>query len=440
MQMQFVTRLCFLILLLFGANSYIFLDKSQYLLPCVILSLAIVNLFPGFLDTASKKWRVKVVSHGAECLLCFSLGAILSIVWHVVLLANSPIIIREVVLSAIWALTVHLLLFWNGIICVYLTSVQLGIKHRAVGLICGMIPVANIIILRRIIKVSLAEVTDEAEREKRNYRRIANKVCATKYPCLLVHGVFFRDSKLLNYWGRVPEELKLNGATIYYGEHQSALSIEESAMELSARIRRIVEKTGCGKVNIIAHSKGGLDCRYAIAKLGMEEYVASLTTVNTPHRGCEFAQYLLKTVPENVKNRIAKTYNAAARRLGDKKPDFLAAVEDLTASSCEKFNREIAIPERIFCQSFGSVLESASGGKFPLNLSYHLVKLFDGENDGLVSEGSFAFGERYKCLRPTGKRGISHADMIDLNRENIDGFDVREFYVDMVSDLKNRGF
>lgn len=440
MQMQFVTRLCFLGLLLFGANSYTFLNKSQYLLPCVILSLAIVNLFPGFLDTASKKWRVKVVSHGAECLLCFSMGAVLSIVWHVVLLTNSPVTIREVILSAIWALTVHLLLFWNGIICVYLTSVQLGIKHRAVGLICGMIPVANIIILRRIIKVSLAEVADEAEREKRNCERIANKVCATKYPCLLVHGVFFRDSKLLNYWGRVPEELKLNGAVIYYGEHQSALSIEESAMELSARIRRIVEKTGCEKVNIIAHSKGGLDCRYAIAKLGMEKYVASLTTVNTPHRGCEFAEYLLKTVPENVKNRIAKTYNAAARRLGDKKPDFLAAVENLTASSCEKFNIEIAIPERVFCQSFGSVLESASGGKFPLNLSYHLVKLFDGENDGLVSEGSFAFGERYKCLRPTGKRGISHADMIDLNRENIDGFDVREFYVDMVSELKNRGF
>jgi triacylglycerol lipase len=30
--------------------------------------------------------------------------------------------------------------------------------------------------------------------------------------------------------------------------------------------------------------------------------------------------------------------------------------------------------------------------------------------------------------------------MIDLNRENIDGFDVREFYVQLVSDLKNKGF
>jgi triacylglycerol lipase len=29
--------------------------------------------------------------------------------------------------------------------------------------------------------------------------------------------------------------------------------------------------------------------------------------------------------------------------------------------------------------------------------------------------------------------------MIDLNRTNIPGFDVREFYVELVSDLKNRG-
>ena len=39
-----------------------------------------------------------------------------------------------------------------------------------------------------------------------------------------------------------------------------------------------------------------------------------------------------------------------------------------------------------------------------------------------------------------GKRGISHGDMIDLNRQNIEEFDVREFYVQLVADLKKRGF
>ncbi|NBI84245.1 hypothetical protein D3Z48_19735 [Clostridiaceae bacterium] len=38
------------------------------------------------------------------------------------------------------------------------------------------------------------------------------------------------------------------------------------------------------------------------------------------------------------------------------------------------------------------------------------------------------------------KRGISHGDVVDLNRENIRGFDVREFYVKLAADLKRRGY
>ena len=40
-----------------------------------------------------------------------------------------------------------------------------------------------------------------------------------------------------------------------------------------------------GKVNIIAHSLGGLDARQMLTHLGMGSRVASLTTVGTPHRG-----------------------------------------------------------------------------------------------------------------------------------------------------------
>ena len=66
--------------------------------------------------------------------------------------------------------------------------------------------------------------------------------------------------------------------------------------------------------------------------------------------------------------------------------------------------------------------------------------MFDGENDGLVSVNSMKWGNRFIFLEPKGKRGITHGDVIDLNRKNIKGFDVREFYVDLVNDLKVRGF
>ena len=74
-----------------------------------------------------------------------------------------------------------------------------------------------------------------------------------------------------------------------------------------------------------------------------------------------------------------------------------------------------------------------------MNFSYHLVKHFSGENDGLVSVEACQWGEKHILLRPTKQRGISHGDMIDLGRENVEGFDVREFYVELVAELKGRG-
>lgn len=56
-----------------------------------------------------------------------------------------------------------------------------------------------------------------------------------------------------------------------------------------------------------------------------------------------------------------------------------------------------------------------------------------------MGEKSFLWGEKYRFLTASGNRGISHGDMIDLNRENFDGFDVREFYVQLVDELRQIG-
>ena len=206
------------------------------------------------------------------------------------------------------------------------------------------------------------------------------------------------------------------------------------------RIRHVCELAGSDKVNVIAHSKGGLDTRCAISKYGADKYVASLTTINTPHRGCEFAEYLLNKIPQAQKQAVADIYNKTFKKLGDEEPNFLEGVADLTFSACAKFNEETPDVEGVYYQSVGSRQNRASSGRFPVNMSYALVKHFDGENDGLVGKKSFPWGSEFKYLAIKGKRGISHADMIDLNRENFDGFDVREFYIDLVHNLKEKGF
>ncbi len=384
-----------------------------------------------------------------------AVGDILLIIFLVSTFAAGVWLIKEIVtngfketFAGFWGLLlaiflVELLIFWIGIIIVYISSAQLGIKTRIIGAICGMIPIVHLVVLIMIIHITVREVNFEKKKIRLNQSRASQQICKTKYPLFMVHGVFFRDLKYLNYWGRVPAELEKNGATIYYGNHQSALSVDNSAKELAARIKQIVEETGCGKVNVIAHSKGGLDTKWAIATLGIAPYVASVTTVNTPHRGCEFAEYLLNKAPVSLRNKVAAAYEAAFRKLGDTTPSFVDAVTDLTAQRAreiseyaDQFDYKAA---GIYTQSIGSWMKKASSGPFPLNMSYPLVKHFDGKNDGLVAEPSFRWGEDYTFIENKKKRGISHADMIDLMRENINGFDVREFFVQIVAGLKNRG-
>ena len=425
----------------FISNSYALVRQAPLSLFALIPVFLFVNVFAGRFILKTKRKSLKICCHGTVLLVSFYISLIVSAVCQTVIAVKTvPDDYMLFIRSLVFCVCIHFVIFWNGIICVYLTSTQLGIKIRTVGIICGMIPIANLIALFFIIKTTIAECLVESKKEIINDQRHSLKICSTKYPVLLVHGVFFRDTKYFNYWGRIPNELETNGATIFYGNHASASSVADSAAELKARIEEILAETGAEKVNIIAHSKGGLDCRYAISKLGMSDKVASLTTVNTPHMGCLFADCLLEKIPSSVRNKVADTYNSALKIFGEPNPDFLAAVNDLTESRCKQLNSEMPAPQEVYCQSIGSVMAKAASGKFPLNLSYRLVKYFSGENDGLVSETSFKWGENYILLRPTEKRGISHGDMIDLNRQNFRGFDVREFYVGLVSELKNKGF
>ena len=439
---RYITPACviYFILISLLLNSYMLVKTSPLMLLGIIPLFVLLNSLVGIKPTGTKKLRLKLCNHGTLLLTIFVCSLIPSLIWHIVLaFFTISKTYMDLVWSLVYCIVASAILFWNGIICVYCTSTQMGIKWRIIGVLCGMIPILNLIVLTRIINITSDEVDFEIEKEIISNSPSLSEICKTKYPLVLVHGVFFRDSKLFNYWGRIPRTLKLHGATIYYGEHQSALTVKESARELASRIKLIADRSNCEKVNIIAHSKGGLDCRYAISEFGLAPYVASITTVNTPHRGCLFAERLLHAIPESIKNKVATVYNTTLTALGDENPDFLAAISDLTAEACQKRNELLAFPEGIFAQSIGSVMEHPHKGQFPLNLSYRYVKNFDGENDGLVGESSFAWGEKYTLLRSKGTRGISHGDVIDLNRENIHDFDVRAFYSELVSDLRNRG-
>ena len=418
---------------------------------CCYILIIYINLFPTFTTHKISTTRNKILEDGVSLLQLFLTTTVTECIFSAVVFIvflnlsvpagdfgfSYPLLwVRHLII----AFLAELILFWNGILRVYLTSVQLGMKWRVIGIVCGWIPIAHIYALCKIIRIAGNEAIYENEKYLMNQIRAESQECKTRYPILLVHGVFFRDFRFFNYWGRIPAELKRNGADIYYGNQQSAASVERCGKELTERIKQVVQETGCDKVNIIAHSKGGLDSRFAISVCGAADYVASLTTVNTPHNGCIFADHLLDKIPDKVCHSVASKYNAALSHFGDHDPDFMEAVQDLTASYCTKLNTMLPDSPQVYYQSVGTKMNRASSGRFPLNMVYPVVKHFDGANDGLVAVESMKWGSNFIYLTVPEGRGISHGDMIDLNRENIPGFDVREFYVSLVHDLKEMGF
>ena len=370
-------------------------------------------------------------------------GAVISLVLHTATVLAFIIIGG----SDPWRLVANSLTGYAIIaICAFVGIIRLLISSRQVKVIkyialifTWYIPVVNIFILKAISKSAKKEFRFEQAKQELDDMRKENEVCKTKYPILMVHGIFFRDWQMFNYWGRVPKELVRNGAEIYYGGQQSANLISVSAGELRDKIEEVIKETGAEKLNIIAHSKGGLDSRYAISKLGMDRYVASLVTINTPHYGCNFVDDILAKVPDGLLKFVAARYNKLFTVLGDTAPDFEKGLRELTHSNCAKLDDELPDNPNIYYRSVMSVMKNVFSAGFPLNLGYMMNRKDGTGNDGLVVKESALRGKNTLMINHKGRRGLSHGDMIDLFRENIDGFDVREFYVDIVKDLKERG-
>ena len=171
--------------------GYIF---GNFLTLLLLIPFILVNAVPMPLNRKIPDTRLRVCADGSDLLIEFLPASVISGAAHIAYIIAQGYSVPWLI-SALTAFFMLALTFWNGILRVYFTSVQLGIKLRVIGALCGMVPIANIIALVKIIGVTNREVREETEKIKLNESRKNDKICATKYPVLLVHGVFFRDFK-----------------------------------------------------------------------------------------------------------------------------------------------------------------------------------------------------------------------------------------------------
>lgn len=268
--------------------------------------------------------------------------------------------------------------------------------------------------------------------------------CKTQYPILLVHGVGFRDFAHFNYWGRIPKALEAQGAQVFYGNQDSWGTIEHNAQKLKQRIEEITAQNRTEKVNIIAHSKGGLDARYTISNLQVEEKVASLTTIATPHNGSKTMDMLCRLPP--VIFRISAVFvDAFWRLLKDEKPDFYKVVFQFTTKMAKSFNEKNPDVQGIYYQSYSALMNTPLSDIilfFP-NL---IVSFTEGQNDGLVTSESAKWTNFRGEIKNTSHRRISHYDELQFIKKRYpkeadtgNAVNVLDFYIDMVSSLREMG-
>ncbi len=103
------------------------------------------------------------------------------------------------------------------------------------------------------------------------------------YPTILLHGY----SQNAGNWFVFARMLRRQGVEnlTHLTLWRMFASIESHARRLERKVEKVLAETGAPRVNIVAHSMGGLVSRWYIQQRGGAARVALLVTLATPHRG-----------------------------------------------------------------------------------------------------------------------------------------------------------
>ena len=174
----------------------------------------------------------------------------------------------------------------------------------------------------------------------------------------------------------------MQNALSYFSNHDCIGTLRDNAAKIKERFDELIEAEKIEKVNIIAHSRGGIEARLLISSLG-----------SAPH--------------------IKKT------------------VTELSSESMEKFNAENSDDPAVCYFSYAGKMKN-SFSDLIFFFTFPIIKCTDGDNDGLVPVESAKWGIFKGVIKSKGIRGISHADAVDLRRSAVCGLDITDVYVEYV--------
>jgi triacylglycerol lipase len=180
---------------------------------------------------------------------------------------------------------------------------------------------------------------------------------ATKYPIVLLHGLFGFKALLgtIEYFPGVAATLEEDGARVFVVSASQAAGSDKRVEELMPQIEHVLEVTGAQRLNLIGHSQGSIDARVIAAQ--RPELVASVTSVGGPHKGSPVADAFLGL--PNGSGAVATQVLADLLKVlagSDDPNDGRAALEFLQPKHAAAFNARFP----------AAVPKSACGGGDPV--------------------------------------------------------------------------
>ena len=244
----------------------------------------------------------------------------------------------------------------------------------------------------------------------------------TKYPIVLVHGLFgFDNIGPVEYFYGIPSSLRSGGAQVFTTTVSAANSTEVRGEQLLLQVKQIIAATGKGKVNLIGHSHGGPTSRYvASVRPDLIASVSSVAGVNKGSRVADIALGLVPGVTSTLANAVASFINFMSGG-GGLPQNGRAALTSLSTAGTAAFN--LRHPEGLPTSACGEgayVVNgvhyfSWSGGKTWTNAFDALdpIMLLTGaamgeKNDGLVASCKSHLGRTIR-----DDYGMNHADEVN---------------------------
>ncbi|MCG2581313.1 MAG: triacylglycerol lipase [Marinobacter sp.] len=271
----------------------------------------------------------------------------------------------------------------------------------------------------------------------------------TRYPVVLVHGMFGFDSIAgVDYWYGVAEDLRKYGADVYTTQVPALDSTIARGEALLPQVEAIAAVHG--KVNLVGHSHGGPTARY-VAQV-RPDLVASVTSVGSPHKGSPVADLIVGSPAEGLGATLGNALGGLIDLLsgGGYDQDMSASLYSLTTQGSAEFNN--FAPAGVPPTACGEGAYSANGVRFyswggtgvltnALDVSDALLGTTSlafgfSANDGLVGRCSNHFG---KVIRDN--YFMNHLDEVNqtLGLHSLFETDPKAVFQQHANRLKNAG-